>query len=69
MRLLYQEGGTDIEVRCALALEPSLCMSIDLWLDLIERELELLEVVKRGTGSCPGLVGTSGAIWPHHARR
>lgn len=50
MRLLYQEGGTDIEVRCALAIEPSLCMSNDLWYDLIEREPEFSEAVKEGQG-------------------
>ena len=50
MRLLYQEGGTDIEVRCALAIEPSLCMSDDLWYDLIEREPEFSEAVKEGQG-------------------
>lgn len=48
MHLLYQEGGTDIEVRVALAIPPSMAMSHDLWYDLIEREPEFSQAVKEG---------------------
>jgi hypothetical protein len=48
MHLIYQEGGTDIEVRCALAIPPSKAMSDDLWYALIEREPEFSRAVKEG---------------------
>lgn len=45
---LYREGGTDIEVRCALPTPHTEVMSDDLWERLIEEEHEFSRVVHMG---------------------
>lgn len=46
----YERGGSDIEVRVALAIHPSRCMSADLWKSLQDNEPEFSEAVNEGRG-------------------
>jgi hypothetical protein len=46
---IYEQGGTDAEVRVALAIPPARAMSPFLWQELVDRHPEFLEAVKEGT--------------------
>lgn len=48
MHSIYGQGGSDAEVKCAIAIPPSRAMSNDLWEDLQKREPEFSEAVKEG---------------------
>ncbi|MEZ5781171.1 MAG: hypothetical protein R3D70_05925 [Rhizobiaceae bacterium] len=48
MHSIYAEGGSDAEVKVALAIEPARAMSNDLWDSLQEREPVFSEAVKEG---------------------
>src|SRR5258708_3481836 len=46
MHNIYREGGSDAEVKVALAIFPARALSNDLWDDLQKREPEFSESVK-----------------------
>ena len=48
MHSIYNDGGSDAEVKVALAIPPARAMSNDLWDDLQEREPLFSEAVKEG---------------------
>lgn len=45
---IYENGGSDVEVRKAIAIPPSRVMSPDLWDRFMEEEIEFSETVKEG---------------------
>jgi hypothetical protein len=48
MHAVYGEGGSDAEVKCALAIAPARAMSNDLFNALQDREPDFSEAVKEG---------------------
>ena len=46
---IYQEGGSDAEVRVALAIPPARAMSYQVWESLIETSPPFAEAIKEGT--------------------
>ncbi|QQO19450.1 hypothetical protein JJB98_05805 [Bradyrhizobium diazoefficiens] len=48
MRILYNGGASDAEVKVALAIPPARAISNDLWDDLQERYPDFSEAVQEG---------------------